>query len=169
MALKLLPQHGVGNVACRSYTVHQGLVAHPPAGLASRTVWRRRLCESRFGDYRVKMLRRTPRFRYFALAFVALQLVLRAVVGVADARLNAVSGPWEHYVHYESKGSNHIPPEHGTDCGLCSYLSASFTRAPAVGIELLSVRLVVPVELRVPRPARAASAVLPPARAPPSV
>jgi hypothetical protein len=114
------------------------------------------------------MLRRTLRFRSFALAFVALQLVLRAAAGVADARLNAASGPWEHYVHYESKGSNHIPPEHGTDCGLCSYLSASFMRAPAVAIELVSVQRVVPAELRTPRALRGESAVLPPARAPPA-
>ena len=115
------------------------------------------------------MLRRTLRFRSFALAFVALQLVLRAAAGVADAHLSAASGPWEHYVHFESKGSNHIPPEHGTDCGLCSYLSATFTRASAVAIELASVERVVPVDLRVPRPLRGESAVLPPARAPPAV
>jgi hypothetical protein len=115
------------------------------------------------------MLRRTLRFRSFALAFVALQLVLRAAAGIADARLSAASGPWEHYVHYESKGSNHIPPEHGTDCGLCSYLSATFTRAPAVAIELHSVQRVLPAELRAPRPTRADAALLPPARAPPTV
>lgn len=115
------------------------------------------------------MLRRTLRLRSFALAFVALQLVLRAAAGVADARLSAASEPWEHYVHFESKGSNHIPPEHGTECGLCSYLSATFTRAPAVAIELSAVQRVVPADLRSPRPTRGASAVLPPARAPPAL
>jgi hypothetical protein len=115
------------------------------------------------------MLRRTLRFRAFALAFVVLQLVLRGAAGLADARLSAASGPWEHYVHFESKGSNHIPPEHGTDCGLCSYISAAFTRAPAVALELALVQRVVPAELHAPRPIRGASAVLPPARAPPPV
>jgi hypothetical protein len=115
------------------------------------------------------MLRRTLRFRSFALAFVALQLVLRAAAGIADARLSAASERWENYVHYESKGSNHIPPEHGTDCGLCSYLSATFTRAPAVAIELHSVQRVLPAEQRAPRPTRADAALLPPARAPPTV
>ncbi len=115
------------------------------------------------------MLHRTLRFRSFALAFVALQLVLRAAAGIADARLSAASERWEHYVHYESKGSNHIPPEHGTDCGLCSYLSATFMRAPAVGIEFHLVQRVLPAELRSPRPTRADAALLPPARAPPVV
>jgi hypothetical protein len=115
------------------------------------------------------MLRRRPAFRFFALAFVALQLALRGAAGIADARLSAASGPWEHYVHYESKGSNHIPPEHGTDCGLCSYLSASFTRAPAVAIEIAAVQRVLPAQLRAPRPTRADRALLPPARAPPTL
>lgn len=115
------------------------------------------------------MLRRTSRFRSFAIAFVVLQLVLRGAAGVADARLSAASEPWEHYVHFESKGSNHIPPEHGTECGLCSYISATFTRAPAVALEFASVQRVMPAELRVPHLARGASAVLPPARAPPAV
>jgi hypothetical protein len=115
------------------------------------------------------MPRRTPRFRYFALAFVALQLVLRAAAGVADARLASASGPWENYVHFESKGSNHIPPEHGTECGLCSYISANFMRAPAVGLHPPAVQRLAPVELRTPRLLRGVSAVLPPARAPPAV
>jgi hypothetical protein len=115
------------------------------------------------------MLRRSFRFRAFALAFVVLQLVLRGAAGVADARLSAASEPWEHYVHFESKGSNHIPPQHGIDCGLCSYLSATFTRAPAVIIELSAVHRAVPVDLCAPRAGRGASAVLPPARAPPAV
>ena len=115
------------------------------------------------------MLRRTPRFRHFALAFVALQLVLRAAAGVADARLSAASEPWENYVHFESKGTNHIPPEHGTECGLCSYISASFARAPDVGLPLLPASGLVPVEVRVPRLRSGGSAVLPPARAPPAV
>lgn len=115
------------------------------------------------------MLRRTPRFRHFALAFVALQIVLRAAAGVADARLSAASGPWENFVHFESKGSTHIPPEHRTECGLCSYISASFMRAPDVGLGLPPVQRLVPVELRMPRLQSGASAVLPPARAPPAV
>jgi hypothetical protein len=115
------------------------------------------------------MLRRSFRFRIFAIAFVALQLVLRGAAGVADARHSAASGPWEHYVHVESKGSNHIPPEHGTDCGLCSYLSASFTRAPAVAVDLLVVLRVAPVVENAPLAVRRTAALLPPARAPPAV
>lgn len=115
------------------------------------------------------MPRRTLRFRAFALAFVALQLVLRAGVGVADARLSAASEPWENFVHFESKGSTHIPPEHRTDCGLCSYLSASFTRAQPVAIEIAPAQRVLPAELRAPRARRLDAALLPPARAPPSV
>ena len=130
---------------------------------------RKPLCDGWRTGYSQRMNRRTPRFRYFALAFVALQLMLRVAAGVADARLSAASGPWEHFVHFESKGSNHIPPEHGTDCGLCSYVSASFTRSPAVGLQLPPVQRPVPFELRTPRALRGVSAVLPPARAPPAV
>lgn len=115
------------------------------------------------------MLRRTFRFRSFAIAFVALQLVLRAAAGVADARLSAASEPWENYVHFESKGSTHIPPEHGKECGLCSYMSASFARAPAVGLQLPVLQRVAPAELREGCPLRGDSAVLPPSRAPPAV
>jgi hypothetical protein len=115
------------------------------------------------------MLRRTFRFRSLAIAFVALQLVLRAAAGVADARLSAASGPWENYVHFESKGSHHIPPEHGTECGLCSYVTASFTRAAAVGLELPLAKRMAPVELRAPRPRLGDSVALPLARAPPAV
>ena len=115
------------------------------------------------------MLRRTPRYRYFALALVAFQLVLRVAAGVADARLSAASGPWESYVHFESKGSNHIPPEHGTECGLCSYITAGFMLASAVGLHPPAVQRLVPADPWTPRSLRGASAVLPPARAPPAV
>ncbi len=115
------------------------------------------------------MLRRNIGFRIFAIAFVALQLVLRGAAGVADARVSAASGPWEHYVHFESKGSNHIPPEHGTDCGLCSYLSATFTSAPAVAVVLLAALHVAPAAERTPHVVSGAAALLPPVRAPPVV
>lgn len=113
--------------------------------------------------------RRTRCFRAFALAFVVLQLALRTAAGVADARLSAASSPWEHFVHFESKGSTHLPPEHGLDCGLCSYISASFTRAPAVGLHILPARRYTPAALGAPMGPRAAASRLPRARAPPAV
>jgi hypothetical protein len=128
-----------------------------------------RLCNRRHVRYSPSMLRRRLSFRLFAITFVALQLVLRGAAGIADARLSAASGPWEHYVHVESKGSNHIPPEHGTDCGLCSYLSASFTGAQAVAVELFAAQQVAPVVESATLALRGTAALLPPARAPPAV
>jgi hypothetical protein len=115
------------------------------------------------------MLRQYRWFRAFAFAFVVLQLGLRMAAGVADAHLSADSERWEHFVHFESKGSTHIPPEHGVDCGLCSYLSASFTRANPVVFVVTERDRHAPVALRELSHLTAGAVELHRARAPPSV
>jgi hypothetical protein len=115
------------------------------------------------------MPRRTRPFRLLALTLVVLQLALRMAAGVADARFSAESDQWENYVHFEATSSAHLPPVHDVDCGLCVYLSAGLTRAPALALDLPLVARVAPSELRAATSASTGAATLPPARAPPAV
>lgn len=115
------------------------------------------------------MPRRTRPFRLLALTLVALQLALRMAAGIADARVSAESDQWENYVHFEATSSAHLPPVHDVDCGLCVYLSAGLTRAPALALDLPVIVRTAPGELRVPASASTGAAALPPARAPPAV
>jgi hypothetical protein len=115
------------------------------------------------------MPRRTRPFRLLALTLVALQLALRVAAGVAEARVSAESGPWQHFVHFEATSSAHLPPVHHVDCGLCVYLSAGLTRVPPLALDLPLVERVAPSELRVAASVSTGVATLPPARAPPVV
>ena len=123
-------------------------------------------CPARTGDDMLRRMNgRSPRFRFLALAFAALQLVSPALVGIADGRSvrDAVAAS---IPHVEADGATGCPQVHLPDCALCRYLSA--------GASLVSgLPEAVPHQQRAAFDARAsvtgagATAFLPDGRAPP--
>ena len=67
-----------------------------------------------------------PRYaRFLTLLLAAIQFAAPAVVSVVDGAFSKIVR--DPGIHVEAAGDNECTPPHGTDCGICRYLSTGST------------------------------------------